>query len=403
MGRLESLTSLLGLSYILVNLSLLDGADSIRGDGMTGLSTINKRIQESVPDKPTLPTIDETNHAILNLSNTSAEDGNHHELVLPGCFRERRDHCLKTPLLSVRDYLRSLAARLRAVNRSSIDYTDKDLKAQLEKLGCLNVAVIDLAEAQATVGLFKQGVVSRVRIDMTALQHFNAQCDNKLLPLSFHQHEKSLEVPPRGQLNIEKVCDMPSTGGHHDPGFACGPTGGSRCSGLNIPASSALEGTPLFTGEYQCNPSIYALRPYACHAGDLSGKLGSGVNTSPDPGRPDFRLLDLDTHADNTCVASDDKQSLVLHCHTTNFRLACAPFYRVETAEKQIPDLLQEIIRTATLVIPHTKSQTSLLASLLLVHEVQQRIEVLEKAAKIEVPEEMGHPPEGATNESGDA
>ena len=80
----------------------------------------------------------------------------------------------------------------------------------------------------------------------------------------------------------------------------------------------ALEGTPLFTGEYNCTPCIYAQKPFACHAGDLTGKLGIGINASPDPALPDFRLLALDSHADNTCVASDNMQSLVVHCKSTS-------------------------------------------------------------------------------------
>lgn len=102
----------------------------------------------------------------------------------------------------------------------------------------MNVAVIDLVEAQVTVALFKEGVVSRVRVDQNALHQFRGVCANELLPLTFHQHEKALELLPRGQLNKERVCEIPSTGGHHDPGLACGPTGGSRCNGLDLPGSS---------------------------------------------------------------------------------------------------------------------------------------------------------------------
>ena len=104
--------------------------------------------------------------------------------------------------------------------------------------GCLNVAIIDLAEMQATVGLFKQGVVSRVRVDKGPLQRFAARCDNDLLPIAFHQHEKASDLPPRGQLNEGGLCDEEHTGGHHDPGFACGATGASVCKRLDIPPSS---------------------------------------------------------------------------------------------------------------------------------------------------------------------
>ncbi|XP_026193091.1 uncharacterized protein LOC34618852 [Cyclospora cayetanensis] len=277
---------------------------------------------------------------------------------VPGCIVNGRNRCLEVPAAGIRDYLRALA-------------------------GCLSVAVIDLPEAQVTVGLFKQGMVSRVRIDMGPLATFASKCDNQLLPISFHQHEKSNSLLPRGQLNTDNACDAENTGGHHDPGYACGSTGGSACKGLDIPPSSALRGTELFTGEYNCNPRIYARRPFACHAGDISGKLGTGVNVSPDLSRPDFRLMALDTHADNTCIASESKHSLVLHCHSTNFRIACAPFQRVETAGNRLPNLLWEIIRTASSAAPHLRNQNALLAALICVNEVEQRILLLEKAAKI--------------------
>ncbi|KAL8450118.1 hypothetical protein Emed_002653 [Eimeria media] len=280
----------------------------------------------------------------------------------------------------------SQRSRILVVTRTQLDLEDQTLRDELMKLGCLNVAIVDLQGLQATVGLFKQGVVSRIRIDKNEMERYGGRCDNKLTPLTFHQHEFSRNAVSRGQFNENDACGPANTGGHHDPGLACGPLGGSACKELRIDPSSALKGTPMDTGEYRCTPDIYEKRPFACHAGDLSGKVGAGINVSPDSNRPDFRLLALDSHADNTCVASDNKQSLVLHCESTNFRLACAPFERVETAGKRIPELLHEMIRVARNALPHSKSQSSLLASLVLVHELEQRVAALETAVKASRP-----------------
>ncbi|KAL8426101.1 hypothetical protein Efla_007152 [Eimeria flavescens] len=416
---------------------------------------------------PRLPSIEETRAAVLAYSTGALN-----------CSEGSR--CLQTPVAAVRDYLRTLTgeshsqpvfffffffflnanlkeavslaelrvsetrqrekrSRILIVAKTQLDFSSEDLRNKLSKLGCLNVAIVDLEGLQATVGLFKQGVVSRVRVDQEVMSQVAGQCKDKLLPLTFHQHEAAKSLAGRGQLNTDGACNAANTGGHHDPGYACGPLGNSDCKNQNIPPSSsvtrsinavpstfiilthlsncqqqqpqqqrqhhelprlsaqpvacallllvlvcfrALKGTPADNGEYQCTPEIYEKRPFACHAGDLSGKVGTGVNVSPDGNRPDFRLLALDTHADNTCVASDNKQSLVLHCESTNYRLACAPFERVETAGGRIPELLQELIRAARSALPHSKSQSALLASLVLVNELEQRVAVLETAAK---------------------
>ena len=104
--------------------------------------------------------------------------------------------------------------------------------------GCLNVATIDLQEIKAILVLFDHGVLARLRLDLPALEQFNSKCDNKLLPLGFHQHESSKGLTAKAVLNLNGECDAPNTGGHHDPGFACGKTGGVSCKNLNIPPSS---------------------------------------------------------------------------------------------------------------------------------------------------------------------
>ncbi|KAL8428119.1 hypothetical protein ACSSS7_007375 [Eimeria intestinalis] len=403
----------------------------------TGGGEVVENEEALLPPLSRLPSLAETRAAIL--ASTTGID----------CSSNQR--CLQTPVAAVRDYLRTLSARIQLVAKTQLDLEDETLTKELTKLGCLNVGIIDLQGLQATVGLFKQGVVSRVRIDKAEMARYGGRCDNKLLPLTFHQHEFGRNAVSRGQFNENGACNPENTGGHHDPGFACGPTGAVACKDIRIEPSScvftllsvvlfqhqtaaaaaaaraaaaagaaaapillvlvlptgsrarirlvhaaptlplavadasadsaaAAGGTPMHTGEYRCTPDIYEKRPFACHAGDLSGKVGAGINVSPDSNRPDFRLLALDSHADNTCVASDNKHSLVLHCEATNFRLACAPFERVETAGKRIPELLHELIRVARNALPHSKNQSSLLASLVLVHELEQRVAALETA-----------------------
>ncbi|KAL8271711.1 hypothetical protein Esti_004367 [Eimeria stiedai] len=409
--RLASLVCLSSLAAASLQQSLLGDGGPVRAAAELGAAAATVGLaegsetaggevvenEEAPPPLSRLPSLEETRAAVL--AATAGID----------CSSNQR--CLQTPVAAVRDYLRTLtgklassfhfmhacvrvwgccypciSARILVVTKTQLDLEDQTLKEELTKLGCLNVAVLDLHGLQATVGLFKQGVVSRMRIDKSAMERYSGRCDNKLTPLTFHQHEFGRNAVSRGQFNDSGACSPENTGGHHDPGFACGPLGGAACKELRIDPSSALKGTSMYTGEYRCTPNIYQKRPFACHAGDLSGKVGAGINVSPDSNRPDYRLLALDTHADNTCVASDNKQSLILHCESTNFRLACAPFERVETAGKRIPELLHELIRVARNALPHSKSQSSLLASLVLVHELEQRVAALETAVKAAKP-----------------
>lgn len=357
-----------------------------------GLNTSNQTEDEAPSDMNALPSIEETRKAILELNKEAQK------AYPASCFYNGDNQCIQAPATAIRDYLRSLRARIVNLGKSGANFEGEKLKNDLSKLGCLNIAIIDLAEVQATVALFRQGVVSRVRVDTTTLSSFQEKCANKLLPLNIHQHEKSKNLSHRGHLNKRRECSEENTRGHHDPGFACGTHGGSLCKQLSIPASSALLGTPMFNGEYQCTPSIYEKRPFACHAGDISGKLGTGVNFSPDESRPDFRFIALDTHGDNPCVASENSQSLVMDCKATDYQIACAPFERVEIAGKRIPELLLELIRAATLAVPHSRDQLSLLASLVLVSEVESRVKLLEQAVPKKPDVEPPSPPENEVN-----
>ncbi|CDJ41826.1 hypothetical protein, conserved [Eimeria tenella] len=391
----------LARNLILLTFCTLATATEFRRLGSAGSVETNEA-QPPTKIEPHLP--ETSSDAALYSIIAASEDEEQYETQQnypPGCFVNGQNRCRDAPITGVRDYLRSLALRLSAVSSVGIDYNDRRLVDALDKLGCMNVAVIDLDEVQVTVGLVRQMMLSRVRIDKQQLHDFSSKCNNQLLPLSFHQHERAVDLMSRGHLNIDKSCEAERTGGHHDPGFACGPTGASACKNLNIPGSSALEGTSLFTGQYNCNPSIYAHRPFACHAGDLSGKLGSGTNVSTDSNRPDLRLIAFDSHADNSCVASEKKQSLVLHCQSTNYRIACAPFQRVETAGRRMVTLLREVIKAAVLAIPHSTEHRSVFASLVLLNELEKRIAILEKAANIRRPNQGPNPfPPADTDES---
>lgn len=383
MERIKIINSPVVSWIVFLILCSLNNAENVGGIEVLGGDDTD---DVSVTDGQVYPqTLEEVRNAILKLDYSREGELAAHEKHPPSCFSNGRNRCLKVPAATVRDYLRTLAARLVAISKSSINYNDQKMRDDLAALGCLSVAIIDHAEVQATVGLFNQGVVSRVRLDSDALEYFKEKCNNELIPIAFHQHEKAINLHTKGQLNREGACEAPNTGGHHDPGYACGPNGASRCKQLDLPPSSALEGTPLFTGKYNCTPEIYALRPFACHAGDISGKLGVGVNSSANPSRPDFKLLALDRHGDNPCTAVDNKQSLVLHCHSTTFRIACAPFRRVETAGEHTTQLLRDLVRTAILTVPYAKNERALLASLVLIHDVEKRIEILEKAADIKI------------------
>lgn len=109
MEYLERMNSLLSLCFVVFILCLPDRADSIRGDGVTGLSAINKTIGESVPDKPALPSVEETRNAIMALSKSSTEDSSPQEMRMPGCFSNGKNQCVQSPTAGVRDYLRTLA------------------------------------------------------------------------------------------------------------------------------------------------------------------------------------------------------------------------------------------------------------------------------------------------------
>lgn len=286
---------------------------------------------------------------------------------------------------AVQEQIKSLEGRVLSLRSSSIDYEDETLKKKLSSLGCLSVGIIDVPEVTATVILFPHGVASRIVLNRPPLQQqFAAACSTSSSGSSrieYHQHEAAKNVPPKGTLNTSGVCSPANTGGHHDPGFACGATGTTRCKQFNLPASLALEGTSFHTGEYSCSPSVYASRPFACHAGDISGKLGGGVDVSPDPNKTDLRLFALDWHADNPCVASDLQHSLVLHCHPTNFRFACGRFHRLEAAGKELPQLLLHVLRTAVAAAPHVQGAAGLLSAFVFAQEAEKRVELLEKAA----------------------
>lgn len=65
---------------------------------------------------------------------------------------------------------------------------------------------------------------------------------------------------------------------------------------------------------------------------------------------------------------------------SADFRVACAPFQRIENAKKKLPVLLIEFIQIAMKAVPYIRTRSSLIASLILVDEIEKRVSVLEKA-----------------------
>lgn len=291
------------------------------------------------------------------------------------------DRGLQILASSVLEHMKNLEERVSALSSSDIDYKDKALTDKLSSLGCLSIGIIDVPSVTASVVLFPHGVASRLRLNIESLEKFSAKCKNKLLPLAFHQHEDAVSVHPRGMTNEAGGCGPLSTGGHHDPGYACGETGTKKCLLYGIPPSSALDGRPQPPSAYVCTPEVYALRPFSCHAGDITGKLGFGVDTAESEKEVDIRLMALDWHADNPCVASDLGHSLVVHCHSTNFRMACGRFHRLETAGEELPELLLLLLRTGIAAAPHAEGSEGLLASFIFAQEAEKRVDALERFA----------------------
>ncbi|CDJ51712.1 hypothetical protein, conserved [Eimeria brunetti] len=271
---------------------------------------------------------------------------------------------------------------------------------EMDILGCMCLAIVDKNEIQAAVGVYRQGVVGRVLLDKEQLKETgDKRCGGEVSPVSFHQHEFARDLPLGGKLNLDAFCRMDQTGGHHDPGFACGETGAIACRQLDIPPSSALKGTPWASDSYRCTPEVYRQRPFACHAGDISGKVGPGVDAlaagAAAAAAADFRLLALDLHADNPCVAANNQHSLVIHCKKTHYPLACARFERVETAGERLPLLLRGFLKAAALSVSFLASRESQLGALILVHELEKRIKILERAIRLRQPHTQGKETQG--------
>lgn len=147
-------------------------------------------------------------------------------------------------------------------------------------------------------------------------------------PLTWHIHTKAA-FPDELGVGPE-VCAPANTGGHLDPGLACGPsTGNTLCKSLKVPGSSAL---PNNVGGYMCTPEVYAEKSaYACEAGDLSGKYGELVVPPVKHNTMTFTIFAEDLHDGlNPCELAGT--SIVVHCGTTPTRAVCMKLdVKVET------------------------------------------------------------------------
>lgn len=86
-----------------------------------------------------------------------------------------------------------------------------------------------------------------------------------MISVDWHIHVKS-DFPDTIGVGPD-VCGPTFTGGHLDPGLACGPSSGNPlCKSLSISPSSALTNKSL--RQYTCNPEIYTYKSsFACEAG----------------------------------------------------------------------------------------------------------------------------------------
>ena len=96
---------------------------------------------------------------------------------------------------------------------------------------------------------------------------------------------------------------------------------------IHVYLRSADTGKRLEGAAYACHPSLYALRPFVCNVGDLTGKFGLGVDASPSPLLVDLRLLASDLNADNPCNIGDNLLPLVISCHSTGILFICLYLY----------------------------------------------------------------------------
>ena len=114
------------------------------------------------------------------------------------------------------------------------------------------------------------------------------------------------------------------TGGHYDPGLACGcKTGNPLCKTLAVPGSSASQYGVNTTGDcetYQCNPEVYQENPAVCELGDLSGKYGK-LDVDEKAGTVNETVL----RVANIPSSLIKGMSIVVHCNDGT-RAFCASF-----------------------------------------------------------------------------
>lgn len=135
----------------------------------------------------------------------------------------------------------------------------------------------------------------------------------------WHLHNKADFAEPVGVGN--EACAPAHTGGHIDPGLACGPSSGNvLCKSMKIPPSSSLKPK---VSEYTCDPEVYTQKStFACEAGDLAGKYGALVVPPIKKNQMTFTIFAEDPN-DGLNPCELEGASIVFHCGETTKRALC--------------------------------------------------------------------------------
>jgi Cu/Zn superoxide dismutase len=161
----------------------------------------------------------------------------------------------------------------------------------------------------------KTSAVWRVKIQEIDYAALCPEDDQNEKSLGWHIHERwdfSADSP-----TSSTTCGADKTGGHYDPGFACGGASQNQCAvGEGCPCEQL--GFSKADGDQRtCDLEVDSI---SCEIGDLSGKLEKIEAGGPS----DARYKDAWVNNVENWVAPNMNGSIVFHCGTSGTRVACA-------------------------------------------------------------------------------
>jgi hypothetical protein len=184
------------------------------------------------------------------------------------------------------------------------------------------VAAFDIPYLKAEIivqqGNDRTSAIWRVNIEEVDYAALCPDDDQNVESLGWHIHER-WNFPAAGGPTSSTTCGPDETGGHYDPGFACGGASQHQCAeGGGCPCEQLGF---LGVNDFQrtCDLQDDA---FSCEVGDLSGKLGR-IEARTGIG---FRRIYEDAWVNNVenWVAPNLDGSIVFHCGTSGTRCACA-------------------------------------------------------------------------------